>query len=378
MSRLVENPVDVVASAERHTVGVVEPPVVADAFARHGHGHRTLRGAGVGAFGSEEYGRPDPGASRTERVADHVYRLHADVLDVPGWMDLEMQPVVQESAEAFDRDGQVAFRTADEQYVVGVEKHVGDETAPPFLSVVPSAAARREKRAFGVMPCRGEIVVRKPLREVRADVQAAVPAVLVDEREDETQQTPVADVSGEHPFEHVSVYRRIAFDDVEFDEDPAVAFPHPFFDGLAGVVDSAAGYAGGLPSAYLRTEQRHEGAGRDVVVDLMLDGLLAYGPDLAADGLDVLVVCDGREVEFAGQDVVGDLAGESVEVGMAFAESSGIPPVSFAFEAGVDAFPDERRIGDRRVSAICFDFRVLFKLWGQWRLSMRLPAAFSV
>lgn len=95
MSRLVENPVDVVAAAERHAVGVVEPSVVADAFARHGHGHRTFRCAGVGASGSEEYGRSDSGASWTERVADHVYRLHFDVLDVPGRVDLEMQPVTQ-------------------------------------------------------------------------------------------------------------------------------------------------------------------------------------------------------------------------------------------------------------------------------------------
>uniref|UniRef100_UPI00359C57AB hypothetical protein n=1 Tax=Bifidobacterium adolescentis TaxID=1680 RepID=UPI00359C57AB len=93
-------------------------------------------------------------------------------------------------------------------------------------------------------------------------------------------------------------------------------------------------------------EQRHERAGRDVVVDLMLDGLPADDSDLAADRLDVPVVCDRREVEFAGADVVGDLAGESVEVGMAFEESSGVPSVAFAFEAGVDAFPDERRIGD--------------------------------
>ena len=78
----------------------------------------------------------------------------------------------------------------------------------------------------------------------------------------------------------------------------------------------------------------------------MLDGLPADDPDLAADGLDVPVVCDGREVEFAGPDVVGDLAGESVEVRMAFDKSSGVPPVSLTFEAGVDAFPDERRIGD--------------------------------
>ncbi|WP_235693619.1 hypothetical protein [Bifidobacterium adolescentis] len=110
----------------------------------------------------------------------------------------------------------------------------------------------------------------------------------------------------------------------------------------------------------------------------MLDGLPADDPDLAADGLDVSVVCDGREVEFAGPDVVGDLAGKSVEVGMAFEESSGVPSVAFAFEAGVDAFPDERRIGDRRVFAVCFDFSSFCKLWGQWRLSMCLPVAFSV
>lgn len=110
----------------------------------------------------------------------------------------------------------------------------------------------------------------------------------------------------------------------------------------------------------------------------MLDGLLPDDPDLAVDWLDVLVVCDGREMEFAGSDVVGDLAGESVEVRVAFEESSGVPPASLAFEAGVDAFPDERRIGGRRVSAVGFDFRVLSKLWGQWQLSMRLPAAFSV
>ena len=257
-----------------------------------------------------------------------------------------MQSVSQESAEAFDCDGQVAFRPADEQYVVGVEKHVGDETAPAFLSMVPSAVACREKRAFGVVPCGGEMVVREPLREVRAYVQSAVTTVPVDKREDESQQTPVADVMGEHPFEHGTVDRRIAFDDVEFDEDPAVAFLHPFSDGLACVVDAAAWDAGRLPPAYLRAEQRHERAGRDVVVDLMLDGLPADDPDLAADRLNVPVVCDRREVEFAGSDVVGNLAGESVEVGMAFEESSGVSPVSFAFEAGVDAFPDKRRIGD--------------------------------
>lgn len=196
------------------------------------------------------------------------------------------------------------------------------------------------------MPCRGKVIVREPLREVRAYVQAAVSAVLVDECEDEPQKTPVADVMGEHRFEHGTVDRRIAFDDVEFDEDPAVALPHPFSDGLARVVDATARDAGGLPASYLRVEQRHERAGRDVVVDLMLDGLPADDPDLAADRLDVPVVCDRREVEFAGADVVGDLAGESVEVGMAFEESSGVPSVAFALEAGVDAFPNERRIGD--------------------------------
>lgn len=346
MSRLVENPVDVVAAAERHAVGVVEPSVVADAFARHGHGHRTFRGAGVCAFGSEEYGRSDSGASRTERVADHVYRLRSDVFDVPGRVDLEMQPVTQEAAESFDRDGQVAFRSADEQYVVGIEQHVGDETTPYLLALPPAASSDGGERSLGVMPCRGKVIVREPLREVRAYVQAAVSAVLVDECEDEPQKTPVADVMGEHRFEHGTVDRRIAFDDVEFDEDPAVALPHPFSDGLARVVDATARDAGGLPASYLRVEQRHERAGRDVVVDLMLDGLPADDPDLAADRLDVPVVCDRREVEFAGADVVGDLAGESVEVGMAFEESSGVPSVAFALEAGVDAFPNERRIGD--------------------------------
>ena len=64
---------------------------------------------------------------RVEGEAHHVDWLHADVLDVPCRMDFETERVMQVGAYAFDGDGQITLRSADQENVVHVEQHVRDE-----------------------------------------------------------------------------------------------------------------------------------------------------------------------------------------------------------------------------------------------------------
>lgn len=79
--------------------------------------------------------------------------------------------------------------------------------------------------------------------------------------------------------------------------------------------------ARGLPSSYLRVEQGHEGDDRDVVEDLLFDGLTADDAMLAGNRFDTVEVSDTWMVESAGPDLAGESDGEVVEVRVVFQES---------------------------------------------------------
>lgn len=275
--------------------------------------------SGEGPSGAEEYPRPDVRPSRPERVADHVYRFDTDVLDVPFRVHLELEPVVGESGDAPGRDRQIAFRASEQQDVVHVEEDVGDEPSLRGGAVpVPSGLG---ESVLAEMPDGRQIVVRQILAEVASDVQAVGSGIGVDEMEDETQERRVPDVMGEHRLERRPVDRWIAFAHIEFDEDFARRFADPFADGTSCVVGAAVRDARGLPSSYLRVEQGHEGDDRDVVEDLLFDGLTADDAMLAGNRFDTVEVSDTWMVESAGPDLAGESDGEVVEVRVVFQES---------------------------------------------------------
>lgn len=200
-----------------------------------------------------------------------------------------------------------------------VEKDVCDE---PSLrgGAVPVTSGFGES-VLAEMPDGRQIIVRQVLTEVTADVQAVIAVIGVDEVEDEAQERHVADVAEEHRLERRPVDRRIAFAHVEFNEDFARGFADPFADGASCVVGTAVRDARGLPSSYLRFEKWHEGDDRDVVEDLLFDGLAADDAVLAGNRFDAVEVSDTWMIESAGPDLAGELDGETVEVWVVFQES---------------------------------------------------------
>lgn len=296
-----------------------EVSVVAGASARQCQVPWVSAESGEGPSGSQEYAGSDVRPAGPERVADHVDWFDADVLDVPFGVHVEFEPVVREGGDASCRDRQVAFRASEQQDVVHVEEDVGDEPSLRGGAVpVPSGFG---ESVLAEVPDGRQVIIRQVLAEVAADVQAVIAGVGVDEVEDEAQERHVADVVREHRLERRPINRWIAFAHIEFDEDFARWFADPFADGTSCVVGAAVRDARGLPSSYLRVEQGHEGDDRDVVDDLLFDGLTADDAMLAGNRFDTVEVSDTWMVESAGPDLAGESDGEVVEVRVVFQES---------------------------------------------------------
>lgn len=149
--------------------------------------------SGKGPSGTEEYSRPDVRPSGTEHISDHVYRLDADVLDVPFRVHFELEPVMGEGGDASGRDRQVTLRPAEQQDVIHVEEDVRDE-ASRRGGAVPVPPGFGESMLAEV-PDGRQVVVRQILAEVASDVQAVGSGVGVDEVEDEAQERRVPDVA---------------------------------------------------------------------------------------------------------------------------------------------------------------------------------------
>ena len=80
----------------------------------------------------------DP-AVRAEGEADHVDGFQREPFGVPLRMHVEVQETAQIGGERARGHAQIRLSPADEQDVVHIEEHVGDEPVPHDGAVAPAA-----------------------------------------------------------------------------------------------------------------------------------------------------------------------------------------------------------------------------------------------
>ena len=242
--------------------------------------------------GAPEYPGANRGAVPAEDEPAHVNRLAVDAAHLPG-LDGDVQHVLEVLDDLAHGALQVCLVVAHHEPVVHVGENVVAKRLPHVGAAPAALAGAGQAVGIGVRPA--EVVVRKVLREVRADVQPN--AVRLNEGLDEPNQVRVPHVTLEHREQHRAVHVGVVLVDIQLDVVAALGVAHPPLDIAACVLLALAAHAGALVVAHLGLEEVVQRRHANVVQELLLRRRPADCAGLAVGRLRALEVGDGRQLE---------------------------------------------------------------------------------